>query len=139
MRMALAFFISAAVAASFAPAHATDFERELKANVRASTFEAEGAVVRGDSDRYVFEARKGMTASLKVTSIEDNASFQIYLPGSKTASQTADGENLRTLPRAGAEDSAKSWSGKLPATGRYAIVVGPTRGNATYKLTVKLR
>jgi hypothetical protein len=31
------------------------------------------------------------------------------------------------------------WSGELPASGDYGIVVTPTRGNATYRLKVQIR
>lgn len=87
-----------------------------------------GAVVRGDRDRYYLGANKGQTMSVKITSLEDNAVFQVFLPGEQEA-----------LPGAGEEDDATSWSGELPANAEYVIVVGGTRGNATYKLTVSIK
>lgn len=93
----------------------------------ASSATVSGAVVRGDSDRYYVGAKKGQTMSVKITSEEDNAVFQIYLPGEEKA-----------LHGAGDGDDATNWSGELPADAEYVIVVGGTRGNATYKLRVSI-
>ena len=87
-----------------------------------------GAVVRGDRDRYYLGASKGQTMSVKITSLEDNAVFQIFLPGEQ-----------ETLSGAGEEDDATNWSGELPDDAEYVIVVGGTRGNASYKLTVSIK
>ena len=43
------------------------------------------------------------------------------------------------VPGAGELDDAKKFSGKVPADGEYVIVVGPTRGNATYKLSYSVK
>ncbi|MGZ8847818.1 MAG: hypothetical protein ACXW3C_15270 [Pyrinomonadaceae bacterium] len=87
-----------------------------------------GAVVRGDRDRYYLGAKKGQTMSVKITSLEKNAVFQVFLPGEQEA-----------LAGAGEEDDATNWSGELPEDAEYVIVVGGTRGNATYKLTVSIK
>jgi hypothetical protein len=86
------------------------------------------AVVRGDRDRYYIGAKSGQTMSVKITSLEDNAVFQIYLDGEQ-----------ESLPGAGEEDDAMKWSGELPADSEYVIVVGGTRGNATYTLTISIK
>jgi hypothetical protein len=93
----------------------------------SSSATMKGAVVRGDSDRYYLGAKKGQTMSVKITSEEDNAVFQVYLPGEEEA-----------LPGAGDSDDAKDWSGDLPRDAEYVIVVGGTRGNATYTLKVSI-
>jgi hypothetical protein len=85
------------------------------------------SVVRGDRDRYYVGANAGQTMTVKISSTEDNAVFQIYLPGEK-----------ETLKGAGEEDDATNWSGELPADSEYVIVVGGTRGNATYALTISI-
>lgn len=86
-----------------------------------------GSVVRGDVQKYLFRARAGQWMTVKVNAVEDNAAFQIYPPGKEGF-----------LPGAGEEDDAKSWAGKLPSSGRYTIVVGGIRGNATYTLKVAI-
>ena len=45
----------------------------------------------------------------------------------------------KALLGAGEGEDCKRWSGVLPDTGTYLVVVGPTRGNATYTLTVAIR
>lgn len=87
-----------------------------------------GSVIRGERARHTVNAKAGQTMEVNVTSEEDNAVFQIYLPGEKG-----------TLPAAGEMDDAKKFSGKAPADGEYVIVVGPTRGNTTYKLSYSVK
>jgi hypothetical protein len=93
----------------------------------SSSATVKGGVVRGDRDRYYLGAKKGQTMSVNITSEEDNAVFQVYLPGEENA-----------LPGAGDGDDAKDWSGELPRDAEYVIVVGGTRGNATYALKVSI-
>ena len=85
------------------------------------------SVIRGDQDTYIIGARAMQTMSVRITSLEKNAAFQIEAP---------DGS---FLSGAGEMDDAMNWSGKLPDDGDYRIVVGGTRGNASYKLTVSIR
>lgn len=87
-----------------------------------------GSVIRGERARHTVNGKAGQTLEVNVTSDEDNAVFQIYLPGEKG-----------TLPGAGEMDDAKKFSGKVPTDGEYVIVVGPTRGNTTYKLNYSVR
>lgn len=108
------------------------FAQGVKQKVRfargSSSTTISGAVIRGDRDRYYVGAKKGQTMSVRITSLEDNAVFQIFLPGEQEA-----------LSGAGEEDDAMKWSGELPEDAEYVIVVGGTRGNATYKLTVSIK
>jgi hypothetical protein len=87
-----------------------------------------GSVIRGERARHLAKAKAGQTLNVSITSDENNAVFQIYSPGEK-----------ETLPGAGEMDDATKWSGKVPADGEYVISVGPTRGNATYKLTYSVK
>lgn len=93
----------------------------------SSSATVNGAVIRGERDRYFLGAKKGQTMSVKITSEEDNAVFQVYLPGEEEA-----------LSGAGDGDDAKDWSGELPRDAEYVIVVGGTRGNATYTMKVSI-
>lgn len=108
------------------------FAQGVKQKVRfakgSSSTTISGAVIRGDRDRYYVGAQKGQTMSVRITSLEDNAVFQIFLPGEQEA-----------LSGAGEEDDAMKWSGELPEDAEYVIVVGGTRGNATYKLTISIK
>jgi hypothetical protein len=86
-----------------------------------------GAVIRGDLDTYLVGARAGQRMTVRVTALEDNAAFSIKGP---------DGE---FLDGAGEMDDATNVVLSLPQNGDYRIVVGGTRGNATYKLTVSIK
>ncbi len=81
----------------------------------------ENAVIRGDRDTYILDASGGQQMSGNISSLEDNAVFDITAP------------NGRTLV-----SETRNWSGQLPADGKYKIVVGGTRGNATYKVSFSL-
>ena len=86
-----------------------------------------GAVVRGDRDTYTLGARAGQILGVKIASNEKNAVFQI---------QDSDGNFLTGV---GESDDATNWSGKLPIDGDYKIIVGGTRGNASYRMTVSIK
>ena len=87
-----------------------------------------GAVIRGDRDRYTVGAKAGQTMTVKITSVEKNAVFQICFAGEQEC-----------LPGASEGDDAMKWSGQLPVDNEYVIVVGGTRGNATYTLTISIK
>jgi hypothetical protein len=87
-----------------------------------------GGVIRGDRDRYYIGAKAGQTMTVKITSLEKNAVFQIYFHGEE-----------ESLPGAADGDDATNWSGELPIDNEYVIVVGGTRGNASYTLTISIK
>jgi type II secretory pathway pseudopilin PulG len=85
------------------------------------------SVIRGERDTYILGAKTGQRMTVRITSVEDNAVFQIESP---------DGTYL---DNAGETDDATSFSAALPENGDYRIVVGGTRGNASYRLTVSIK
>ena len=85
------------------------------------------SVVRGDRDTYILGAGAGQMMTVGIKSLEDNAVFQIENP---------DGEYL---DGAGETDDATTFYSQLPDKGDYKIIVGGTRGNASYKLTVSIK
>jgi hypothetical protein len=85
------------------------------------------AVVRGTRDIFLVGASQGQTMIVRIKSIEDNAVFEITAPPNKAGQR-------RSL-----KPEAVAWSGVLPATGDYQIIVGSTRGNATYQLQVTIK
>ena len=107
---------------------AQDTPRRIRFARGSSSAAVEGAVVRGERAVYLVGARAGQQMRVRVTSPEENAVFQLHAPGR--------GGMLRG---AGETDDATAWSGALPSTGDYRIVVGGTRGNAEYRLTVSIR
>jgi hypothetical protein len=87
-----------------------------------------GSVVRAEVGRYLLGARAGQRMQVQIRSTEGNAVFQLYPPQSRKA-----------LPGAAEGEDARRWSGRLPASGDYLLVVGSTRGNATFSLHVSIR
>ena len=126
MRLVVAVLVLILAAASAAPTR-THTER-VKFGRGRTTAVLEGAVVRGDRDHYLLEAKAGQRMTVHITSVERNAVLTIFAPGGRKALRGTE-EGL----------DAKDWSGRLPRSGDYAISVGPTRGNATYTLEVTIR
>lgn len=106
----------------------------------ASGVTLEGVVVRGDLDIYRVRASAGQQMSVSITSGDENAAFQVWTAGTRYSRGAyfwtfTDGE---TLEGAGETDDATSFDGELPASGDYLVVVGATRGNASYSLSISI-
>lgn len=82
-----------------------------------------GSVSSGKNDSYLIGGREGQKMSVRISSGGKNAAFQIR-----------DAANGTYLGSAGSD--ATEWSGALPTTGDYEIVVS---GSADYKLTVTIK
>lgn len=117
--MTILFLLGSVVSAQTGKTKTVRFQRGKNSAV------LKGAVVRGTQDRYIVGAKNGQTITVKVTSIEKNANFTVYFSGEQ--------ESLKD------SEEATNWTGKLPADNNYVIVVAPTRGNATYTLTITIK
>lgn len=80
-----------------------------------------GAVVRGDSDTYVLEARAGQLLGAAVGSVDDNATLTLIAPDGTVLAY----DELYTEVY-------------LPQTGDYYLDIAPTRGNTEYWLEVSI-
>jgi hypothetical protein len=119
---------------------ARDLKKEVRFATGSTSATMSNSVIRGDRDMYSITAKAGQTMEVSITALEDNAAFQIYQPGAKFVKEDgATDIKGQALPKAGDEDDATKWNGKLPQSGKYWIVVGGTRGNATYKLKVFIK
>lgn len=116
------------------PGSAADFDRTWRSTSPA-VMRADGSVVRGDADHFSLTIKAKRKLSVHLQSREANAVFQIYPPKAQGHDPDLEGEGL---PGAGPGNDATHWSGQVTLTGRYVIVVGPTRGNATYSLIARL-
>ncbi len=101
----------------------------------------EGGVVRGDRDCYSVTARAGQTMRVEITSLENNAVFQLYAPGWRLG---RDKDSIlvvtgNTLPGAAEGADVMRWTGVLATGGAQLVVVGGTRGNAGYRLAVTIQ
>ncbi len=79
--------------------------------------------------------------TVTIAALERNAVFQLYVPGWSAAKDRGGIWQFRgtALPGAGESNDATRWSGRLPANGRYLLVIGGTRGNASYDATVTIK
>ncbi len=135
-----ALLLAATLLCASAPVLAEPQVQPIRFARGASGAEVQGAVVRGERALFSLEARAGQTLTARITAPEDNAVFQIWHPGAVPRQQ--DGMAMvdgTALPGAGEGEDARSWSGRLPASGAYLIVVGGTRGNAAFRLSVTVR
>lgn len=124
VKFALAIILLSALTSA---ALAVGIKKRIRFPRGSNSTTVSGAVVRGERDKYILGAREGQTMTVRIRSVEDNAVFQIYFLGEQ-----------ESLEGAGEGDDAKSWKGNLPSTTDYIIVVGSSRGNASYKLEVKI-
>lgn len=79
------------------------------------------AVVRGDRDLYLLGAQGGQTMVVSITALEDNAAFAVVSPAGEIL--VLEGTNEEIF---------------LPHTGDYQVIVGGTRGNASYDLYIAI-
>lgn len=105
--------------------------QEVKFKRGESSAQISGAVIPGERDQYTFGAGKDQYLAVTLTSAESNAVLDIYGPGYKV---DADGDVKGT--RLSSASETTRYVGQLPAKGQYLIVVGGTRGNAQYQLSV---
>jgi hypothetical protein len=99
-----------------------------------------GHVLRGDRTLYSLKAAAGQTLTVTLTTPDDNAVFQIYEPDTALA-RDADGVlEFKGTALHGAEpgEDTTRWTGRLPRSGTYLLVVGSRRGNARYSIDVKI-
>jgi hypothetical protein len=138
MTFVLALLLGAAAAAGAAePVPTPKMIFFATGSTRGSTG---GHVVRGARDLYSVKAIAGQAMTVTITAPDDNAVFQIYEPGTQVG-RDADGLlqfTGKALSRADDGDDATRWSGRLPRTGTYLIVIGSTRGYARYSMDVKI-
>ena len=125
MKFRAALFIALLLVSVNLSTAQSDRTRRVRFARGRTTTVIKDAVVRGTRDRYILRASRGQTLTVHITSLEDNAVFDIHRLGSR---MTLDGAQETT-----------DWSGELPRNGDYVIVVGGTRGNATYTLEVTIR
>jgi hypothetical protein len=71
---------------------------------------------------YLLGAKASQTMNISLTSIENNAVFDLVTPDGIMLKQEVTNANL-----------------VLPLNGDYKIIVGGTRGNATYELSVEIK
>lgn len=117
-----------------AGASAAQEVREIRFATGSDSATVSDAVERGSRHYYSFVARKGQTAEIRITAVESNAAFTLWRPGVVLGQDRDASIRGHALPGAGEGADTNHWQGRLPESGSYVVVVGPTRGNATYQL-----
>jgi hypothetical protein len=127
------------LAACVGPTSSAQLEvREIRFAAGKISATVSDAVVRGQRHLWSFDARAGQRATVTVTAPENNAVFQIWQPGARVKAGAFLEVEGEALPGAAEGHDARRWEGRLPLTGSYLVIVGPSRGNAEYRLTVTL-
>jgi len=101
-------------------------DKSIRFAVGPLDVELNGTVISGERDRYTLNMLAGEILSVVVSSLEGNAAFSIL------------GPDQTPVPGTEEYKGTIQWSIPIPADGTYAILVGPTRGNATYTLKVNV-
>lgn len=94
---------------------------EIKFERGAFSGTVSSAVVRAEHEIFIFETSDTVTAFLTITSLEDNAVFEIISPSNEVLAR---------------EVTFSTWD--IDEAGIYAVIVSGTRGNATFDLTLEL-
>lgn len=129
-KIGLILFISTTVSLMAQVSFAENFDFNLTFDNSSSiSTVVSNAVVRGDRDRYYFEAQAGQNISIAIASWEDNAVIDLFYKS---------GEAWVTVPGTDAANDIRVWHGTLPSSesNQYRIDVSGTRGNASYNLFV---
>lgn len=84
-------------------------------------------IARGETATFVLGARAGQKMWVSVTSVEDNAVFEVFAP------------NDESLGVSYSKRGAQVWYGQLPQSGDYKVVVGTTRGGAEITVDLSIR
>lgn len=109
--------------------------KEIKFKRGSSSNTIEGAVVRGTTSEHFLKAGAGQVMEVQISSFANNAVFDLAIYKNRSGKYV-------TL-----KNEAKSWYGELPypgwskngKTNVVKIIVGSTRGNADYTMTIKIK
>jgi hypothetical protein len=107
----------------------------------ASAADLTGGLARGDRDCFTIGARTGQLMTVTQTDRgEGNIVLQLYRPPWRTV-PSPDGPVVLGTALKGTEEGrdAAEWSGRLPATGPYLLVLGTSRGGGEYAVHVEVR
>ncbi|MEA5511754.1 hypothetical protein VB715_18440 [Crocosphaera sp. UHCC 0190] len=95
--------------------------RRIQFDRGATSKTVKDSVVRGTRDIYLVGASAQQTMKISLSSLENNAVFDLVTPQGAVIKKEVTSANL-----------------VLPLSGDYKIIVGGTRGNATYQLYVEI-
>jgi hypothetical protein len=130
------------IASAAAPATASCYDpKPIRFAPSTTAAELTGSIARGERECFTITARTGQRMTVTQTDLgEGNIVLQLYRPR-WTVVPSPDGTVVRgrALEGAGEGSDAREWTGRLPATGAYLIVIGTSRGGGEYKVRVGVR
>jgi hypothetical protein len=97
--------------------------RRLQFKRGASEATVQGKVSIALPDTYLLGARAGQTMTVRLTAPRKAVRFMVMSP------------TTRSL----VADNARDWSGVLPETGDYTIIIDSDDRNSTYTMTVSIK
>ena len=107
----------------------------------ATSVEFSGGLARGERHCFTIRARGGQRMTVSQTDRgEDNIVLQIYRPSWRIV-PSSEGPTFNGSALEGAEEGrdARNWTGQLPTTGSYLLVIGTSRGGGEYLIRVEVR
>lgn len=110
---------------------AEGIKQEINFNPGESSAAVSGSVLRGDRDMFTMSSARAQYLVVSLTSADRNAVFDLWEPAYKVGPDDEVKGNRMAI-------ETTEFSGQLPATGRYLIVVRGTSGTIDYQLTAAL-
>ena len=111
-------------------------EKDLDFSHRNDSAVMEGTVHRGMPHRYLITATKGQSFSAKLQS-KEGARFDLYEPGSSLT--LLSGGYVVQGARVGKQEEGNNLGTKLPADGKYLLLIRPESEQAFYTLELAVR
>lgn len=136
---AWALFAHGALAAG-----ACDNPTRVRFPIGASQTQIVGGIARGELACWTIGGSRGQHMTVRIVRQADeqrnNIVLQIYRPIWSVA-HSADGFTIRgrALPGTAEGEDATGWTGVLPATGTYLLVLGTSWGGGPYRVRIEIR
>jgi hypothetical protein len=115
--------------------------RPVQLAVGASVVTLTGGIPRGERDCYTLRARQGRVLTIGQADTPDtNIVFQLYRPPWRIVGPSGGmAVGGAALQGAAEGDDARRFTGVLPVSGEYLLVIGTSRGSGEYRLQLGIR
>lgn len=130
-----------ALLANGAAAAPCDNPRPVQFPVGGAQAQITGGIARGELACWTVGGRRGQHMTVRQPANDhNNIVLQIYRPPWSVA-HSPDGIRIhgRALPGTAEGQDATGWTGVLPATGSYLLVLGTTWGGGPYRVRIEIR
>jgi hypothetical protein len=124
-----------------AAAGGCDSPTPVRFPIGASQTQITGGIARGEMACWTIGGRRGQRMIVRQADAKrSNIVLQIYRSPWSVA-HSADGLTIhgQALPGAAEGEDTKSWTGVLPETGSYLLVLGTSWGGGPYRVHIRIR